>query len=62
LQIRQKAKEFEIGEIFIISCLNGLNISEINSMNIFNRAYKSPPNNLESKKNKEYKRKIYLLL
>ena len=46
LQIRQKAKEFEIGEIFIISSLNGLNISEINKMNIFNGVYKSPPKDL----------------
>ena len=43
LQIRQKAREFEIGEIFIISCLNGLKISEINNMNIFDGAYKTPP-------------------
>lgn len=40
LQIRQKAKEFEIGEIFIISCLNGLNISEIHVMYIFDGVYK----------------------
>ena len=46
LQIRQKAKEFEIGEIFIISCLNGLKISEINNMNIFDGAYKTPPKGL----------------
>ena len=46
LQIRQKAKEFEIGEIFIISNLNGLNISEITKMNIFNGVYKSPPKDL----------------
>lgn len=49
LKIRQKAREFEIGEIFIISCLNGLNISEVKNMNIFDGAYKSPPNNLEGK-------------
>jgi hypothetical protein len=46
LQIRQKAREFEIGEIFIISCLNGLNINEINNMNIFDGVYKSPPKDL----------------
>ena len=49
MKIRQKAREFEIGEIFIISCLNGLNISEVKNMNIFDGAYKSPPNNLEGK-------------
>jgi hypothetical protein len=46
LQIRQKAKEFELGEIFIISCLNGLKISEINNMNIFDGVYKTPPKDL----------------
>lgn len=46
LQIRQKAREFEIGQIFIISCLNGLNISEINNMNIFDGAYRLPPKDL----------------
>ena len=46
-QIRQKAREFEIGEIFIISCLNGLKISEINNLNIFDGAYKLPPKDLE---------------
>ena len=50
LQIRQKAKEFEIGEIFIISCLNGLNISEIHEMNIFDGVYKSPPKDLKETK------------
>ena len=45
-KIRQKAREFEIGEIFIISCLNGLNISEIYNMNAFNGVYKSPPKEL----------------
>jgi hypothetical protein len=29
LKIQQKTREFEIGEIFIISCLNGINLSEI---------------------------------
>ena len=42
-QLRQKAKEFELGEIFLISYLNGLKISEINNLNIFDGAYKSPP-------------------
>jgi hypothetical protein len=46
LQIRQKAREFEIGEIFIISCLNGQNIDEIYNKNIFDGAYKSPPKGL----------------
>lgn len=46
LQLRNKAKKFEIGEIFIISCLNGQNISEINSMNIFDGVYKLPPKDL----------------
>ena len=46
LQFRLKAREFGIGEIFIISCLNGLNISEINNMNVFNGVYKSPPKDL----------------
>jgi hypothetical protein len=46
LKMRQKAREFEIGEIFIISCLNGLNISEINNLNLFDGAYKSPPKDL----------------
>jgi hypothetical protein len=45
-QIRQKAREFEIGQIFIISCLNGLNISEIKNMNIFDGVYKLPPKDL----------------
>ena len=46
LKIRQKAKEFEIGEIFIISCLYGLNISKIKEMNIFDGVYKLPPKDL----------------
>jgi hypothetical protein len=46
LKFRRKAREFEIGEIFIISCLNGLNINEINNMNIFDGVYKSPPKDL----------------
>ena len=46
LKIRQKAREFEIGEIFIISCLNGLNISKINKLNIFDGAYRSHPKDL----------------
>ena len=46
LKLRQKAREFGIGEIFLISCLNGLNISEINSLNILDGAYKSHPNDL----------------
>ena len=46
LQIRKKAKEFEIGEIFIISCLNGLKINEINNMKIFDGTYKTPPKGL----------------
>jgi len=46
LQIRQKAREFEIGEIFIISCLNGQKINEIYNKNIFDGAYKSPPKEL----------------
>jgi hypothetical protein len=50
LKFRQKAREFEIGEIFIISCLNGLNISEINNMNLFDGAYKSPPKDLTETK------------
>lgn len=50
LQMREKAKEFGIGEIFIISCLNGLNISEINEMNIFDGVYKLPPKDLEETK------------
>ena len=55
LKIRQKAREFEIGEIFIISCLNGLNISEIYNMNVFNGAYKSPPKELLETKIKNIK-------
>lgn len=46
LKIRQKAREVEIGEIFIISCLNGLNLSEIYNMEVFDGAYKSPPKEL----------------
>ena len=46
LQFKQKARELEIGEIFIISCLNGLNIKEIINMNIFDGAYKLPPKDL----------------
>ena len=57
LNMRQKAREFEIGELFIISCLNGLNISEVKNMNIFDGAYKSPPKNLEGKKIKNTKEK-----
>ena len=45
-QLRKKAREFEIGEIFIISCLNGQNISEINNMKIFDGVYKLPPKDL----------------
>ena len=47
LKMRKKSKEFKIGEIFIISCLNGLKISEINNMNIFDGAYKLPPKDLK---------------
>ena len=46
LQIRQKAREFEIGEIFIISCLNGQKVYEIYNKNIFDGAYKSSPKEL----------------
>ena len=46
LKIRQNARKFEIGEIFIITCLNGLKISEINYMNIFDGAYTSSPKEL----------------
>ena len=46
LQIRQKARKFEIGEIFIISCLNGQKVNEIYNKNIFDGAYKSPPKEL----------------
>ena len=55
LEIRNKAREFEIGELFIIlivlviysiSCLNGQSISEIKSMNIFDGVYKLPPKDL----------------
>ena len=46
LQFKQKARELEIGELFIISCLNGLNIKEIINMNIFDGAYKLPPKDL----------------
>ena len=44
--LRQKAREFDIGELFIISCLKGLNISEIKDMNIFDGAYNYPPKDL----------------
>jgi len=46
LQIRKKAREIEIGEIFIISCLNGQNISEINNMKIVDGVFKLPPKDL----------------
>jgi hypothetical protein len=43
LKMREKARVFGIGEIFIISCLNGLKISEIINLNIFDGVYKLPP-------------------
>ena len=55
LKMRQKAREFEIGEIFIISCLNGLEIREINNMNIFDGVYKFPPKDLKKSKIKNTK-------
>ena len=55
LKMRQKAREIEIGEIYIISCLNGLNISEIIKMNIFDGVYKLPPKDLEKTKIKNTK-------
>ena len=50
LKMRKKSKEFKIGEIFIISCLNGLKINEINNMNVFDGAYKLPPKDLKETK------------
>jgi len=47
LELRSNARKFEIGEIFIISCLNGQSISEINKMNIFDGVYKLPPKDLK---------------
>jgi hypothetical protein len=47
LKMRQKAREFEIGEIFIISCLNGLKISKINNLKIFDGVYELPPKDLK---------------
>jgi hypothetical protein len=47
LKMREKAREFGIGEIFIISCLNGLKISEIINLNIFDGVYKLPPKDLK---------------
>jgi hypothetical protein len=50
LKMRQKSRESEIGEIFIISCLNGLKISKIYNMNIFDGVYKLPPKDLKKTK------------
>lgn len=48
VKIRQKARELKIGELFIISCLNGLKITEIKNMNIFDGVYKLPPKDLKN--------------
>ena len=56
-KIRQKAREFEIGEIFIISCLNGLKISEVSNMKIFDGAFKLPPKDLKETKIKNTREK-----
>jgi hypothetical protein len=55
LKMRKKSIEFKIGEIFIISYLNGLKIIEINNMNIFDGAYKLPPKDLKETKIKNTK-------
>ena len=47
LKMRKKAIEINIGDIFIISCLNGLKINEIKSMNIIDGVYKLPPKDLQ---------------
>jgi hypothetical protein len=57
LQIRKKAREFEIGEIFIISYLNGLKIIEINKMKIFDGVFMSSPKDLIETKIKNTREK-----
>ena len=58
LAMRQKAREFGIGELFIISCLNGIETIKISNMNIFDGAYELPPKDLK-KKNIKNKRENY---
>ena len=64
LKMRKKAREFEIGEIFIISCLNGLKISKINNLNIFDGVYELPPKDLKKAniKNTRYNYTYYYSL
>ena len=43
---RMKLKEFGIGEIFILVCINGNKIDEIQKLELFDGAYDFPPRNL----------------
>ena len=52
---RKKAKELEIGELFIIVCLNLYNINTFKNMGLFDAAYDFPPRNII---NYKYKSKI----
>ncbi len=57
---REKSKEYGIGEIFILICVNGHNINKIQNLNLFDGAYDFPPrNNIAKYRNKFRKTFLY---
>ena len=42
---RKKSKEFGIGDIFILICINNNKIQEFENLNLFNASYEFPPRN-----------------
>ena len=57
---REKSKEYGIGEIFILICVNGHNINKIQNLNFIDGAYDFPPrNNIAKNRNKFRKTVLY---